>query len=422
MRVSLDNMDQLIPAAQKRKQRLHTGGVGLLFVLSLCLAFWGFRSLIKPVLTAGEMEYALVERGPVFESITSTGKVELENHHTILATVTTVLSRTIASPGQKVMPGDTLLILDSTPLQKELRDKLLQLQSLKNSMKKLELTASIEAMDNDFVLMSGEMEINRTKGLLEDERMMYAMGGSPQSAIRALEEKLLLQEAEYEILKKKRPLLEKAHQATAREIEIQWQQKTNEMAAIKQQIEKLVVRAPVNGVVVSISGEPGSMVTKDRELVRLSDLSTYKITGKVGNALSEQVLPGGEVEVIIDSRTRTRGIIGNIRPVVQENNVYFDIFPEQKDHPRFRPDMVVELRIITAYRENALRLKDGTFYDGSKKIKVFRVEGGKAVAVEMTTGMKNQDYIEVTTGLKEGDKIIISDVDKVKHLEEVEIK
>jgi len=393
-----------------------------LFVLSLCLAFWGFRSLIKPVLTAGEMEYALVERGPVFESITSTGKVELENHHTILATVTTVLSRTIASPGQKVMPGDTLLILDSTPLQKELRDKLLQLQSLKNSMKKLELTASIEAMDNDFVLMSGEMEINRTKGLLEDERMMYAMGGSPQSAIRALEEKLLLQEAEYEILKKKRPLLEKAHQATAREIEIQWQQKTNEMAAIKQQIEKLVVRAPVNGVVVSISGEPGSMVTKDRELVRLSDLSTYKITGKVGNALSEQVLPGGEVEVIIDSRTRTRGIIGNIRPVVQENNVYFDIFPEQKDHPRFRPDMVVELRIITAYRENALRLKDGTFYDGSKKIKVFRVEGGKAVAVEMTTGMKNQDYIEVTTGLKEGDKIIISDVDKVKHLEEVEIK
>ena len=414
-------MDQLIPAAKRRKRKLRLGGVGLLVIFLLCLAFWGFRSLVKPVLVVGQFELATVEIGPMFESVTTTGKVELENHYTILAPVTAVLKEVKSTSGRYVSIGDTLLVLDDTPLQKAYNDKLLQMESLKNKVRKLQLTSKVEEMDTEFAIKRKKMEIDRAQAELEDEKKIAKMGGSTQYTVRDMAQKLELLQAEHQLLNRKYEIKKETLVASKREIDIEVSQETGELRAIQQQITELIVTAPVSGVVVTVNGETGSMVTKDKELARISDLSTYKITGKVNNALSEQVASGGEVQIIIDSKTKTGGIIGNIRPVVEENYVYFDIFPEEKDHPKFRPGMVVEIRIITTYKENALRIKDGLFYDGSKNIKVFRVEDDKAMAVDVETGMKNMDYIEITDGLKQGDKVVISDVTEINHLNEVRI-
>ena len=417
----LDPMDRVIPANIKFRRKLKTGGYVLAILVVFVLGLWGFRGLVRPVLVSGEFEVDTVRLGPVYETITSTATIELERHHTVLSPATAVMKAIIAGPGQLVEKGDTLLLLDGERLEEQHENTNLQLLALKSRLRKLDLDNSMEAMDNDFNLMAKKVEIEKLTSKLADERALLEMGATSRSEVTELEQSLRMANAEKEKMEKRAVLKSREMRAVREEALINVKQKENELAGLKLQMGMTTVTAPITGVVVSIGAETGSMVTKDAELARLSDLGSYKLTGKVPDALSEHISPGVVVQIIIDRETRLEGTVGNVRPLVKENNVYFDIFPERKDHPRFRPNMTVEIRIVTAYKERALIVKDGPFYDGSKKPKVYRIDGDKATGVVVTTGIKGMDHIEITDGLKPGDRVVVSDVGEIDHLDEVNI-
>ena len=419
--MTLDPMDQIVPKGIRVRRKLKAGGYVLTALLLFVLALWGFRGLVKPVLVEGHFDIDTVQLGSVYETITSTGKVELENHYTVLSPVSTVLKVIVTPPGQIVSKGDTLLILDDSALREEYQNNELEMKVLRNKVLQMDLGRDREKMDREFELMAKKMEIETLEASLADEQSLLKIGATSASNVKEIAQSLEMAMAEYEKLDKSYALTRKERTVMKDEVLIGVRQKANELEAMRLQMEKLTVTAPIAGVVVSINIERGSMAVKDTELVRISDLNTYKLTGKVPDILSEHIAPGVEVQIMIDRETRLKGTIGNVRPLVKENNVYFDIFPEQNNHPRFRPNMTVEIRIVTAFKENALIVKDGPFYDGSKKPKVYRIDGDKATGVVVTTGIKGMDHIEITDGLKSGDRVVISDVSEIDHLDEVNI-
>ncbi|NJK87036.1 MAG: HlyD family secretion protein [Bacteroidales bacterium] len=80
-------------------------------------------------------------------------------------------------------------------------------------------------------------------------------------------------------------------------------------------LDLYTIRAPSNGIVLEISGNTGEKVDKDKLLVKMSDLSTYKIECSVDNKSLEKLKIGGTVYAILDN-DRLKGRIGNISPVI----------------------------------------------------------------------------------------------------------
>jgi HlyD family secretion protein len=420
--MELSSMDQAIPWAKRLKRNLKVSAYVLTVISALTFAFFGFRNMITPQLTEGEYETSTVSYGVMLETISSSGKIELDHHFIILSPATTILESIKVSPGQLVEIGDTLLFLDQDPIQKKYNELSIQLKSLKNKKLKNRLNTQNEGIDLEFKLKKILIDISKYEAQYLDQKNLLEVGGTSKAKVREAEQALSLTKYEYVIASQKNKIRVQEFKAIETDLEIEYQMKRTELQATKNQLARMVVTAPTHGVVISIATETGKMITKDTELVKISDLNTFKITGKIADSFADKISSGGKVEIIIDKDTRLTGTIGNIRPLVENGQVYFDVFPETKKHPKFRPNMEVELRILTAFKQRTLKLKDGPFFDGSKKLKVYKVTGQKAIATDIITGMKNIDYVEIVTGINEGDKVVISDVSAISHLTEVEIK
>jgi HlyD family secretion protein len=419
--MELSTMDRPISDNRLLRQKIRKAGAWLGLILFIAGMFFGTRQFFRPKLTRGNFETAVVEMGKVSESIGSTGTLELENRQMILAPATTVLQEIRASPGKMVEKGDTILVLDQTPIVKTLYQKQLELKSMKNRLQKQNLAASIARLEMEHQEELKNVDIERLKSVWKDEQAMLKMGGTPPEKVEQARQALDLAHKELEITRKKNQLQREELRIGVQELELERTKIQQQIDELEIQSAQLWVLAPVPGVVISIEAETGSMIQQNQELVRISDLRTYKITGKIADKFSSQLSSGGKVSIMIDQH-QLPGTIGNIRPLVESGQVYFDVFPEQNDHPRFRPNLEVELRILVAEKESVLRVKDGPFFDGSKKLKVFKVEDEQAVAVEVVTGLKNMDYLEIESGLKPGDEVIITDVSVFQHLEKVEIR
>lgn len=415
-------MDRVIPEQKKRMLKMRKVAWSISLPLLLAISFILFRSAIKPHLSAANLETSVVALGPVVETISTSGTVELKKQFTILAPSTTVLKRIVTGPGQKVNTGDTLLILDPAPIHKLLREEIYQLKKLKVKKLHCRIKIDIMALDQQFQLKGKTSEISRLQSELEDQQAQLSFGGTSSSKVSQAFENVLLAEEEYNLLVEKEKLQSKEMEIELTDIDAEIMMTELRKSDIHDQLAKMIMRAPVPGVVVEIDGETGSLVTADKMLVKISDLRTYKITGSISDNFSDKISIGGKVEIIIDKENRLGGMIGNIRPIVKEGQVLFEVFPENSSYPRFRPNLNVEIKVVVAERENTLRVKDGPFFDGAKKLRVYKIVDQTAIATEVSTGLFNMDYIEIIDGLQEGDEIVISDVSSVKVLDEVEIR
>lgn len=420
--MDLSSMDRYISAQKRRNQNIKKVAWGVSLPLMLIISFLWFRSAIRPHLNTDEIETAVVEYGSVVETISTSGNVELERQFTILAPSTTVLKRIVAHPGQQVSSGDTILILDAKPILRILKEGQFHLEKLYAKQQQNSLKYDNIMLNQKFILNTKTSEISQLQIEVEDQEALYSVGGSTSSKVRQIKNSIFLAKEELVLMKEKHKIQLKELQVTMKDTEADIAIKKMLIGDIKHQLEQMIVRSPVPGVVTEVNGETGGMLIKDKMLVKISDLRTYKITGKITDNFSEKIHIGGQVIIVLDKENKMDGIIGNIRPIVNEGHVYFDVFPEDKSHLRFRPNLDVEIRVIVAERKHTLRIQDGPFFDGAKKLRVYKTKQGRAYASEITTGLVNMDYIEIMEGLQEGDTIVISDVSAIQSLNEVEIK
>lgn len=420
--MELSTMDRPISAHKLLKLKLQRIAFWSGAVVLVTLIFWGARKLIRPSLKQGQFETATVETGMVSESISCTGTVELENHQMILSPATAMLEKIRAYPGEMVQAGDTILKLDPRGLLKLLEQKNLDLKSLQNKLTQQEINASIARLEMQHQEDLKKVEIEKLKSVWKDEQAMLQLGGTPVEKVEQAQQAYELAQRELKITHQKNALQLDQQEAAQQNLALEQEKIKVQLDQLREQLNQLWVLAPIPGVIISVNAETGSMVPQDQELVRISDLRTFRINGKIADKFAQQLAPGGKVQVVVDSEHHLAGSIGNIRPLVESNQVHFEVTPEDKSHPRFRPNLELELRILVAEKRHTLRVKDGPFFDGSKKLKVFKLENSQAVAVEVTTGLSNMDYLEIESGLEPGDEIVISDVSAFQHLDQVEVK
>ena len=116
------------------------------------------------------------------------------------------------------------------------------------------------------------------------------------------------------------------------------------------------------------------------------------------------------------------GSVSNINPSVQNGIVSFDVSFDQKNNLLLRPNMKVELFLVTATQNNVMRVKNGAAFKGGATQDVFVIVNNKAIRKMVNVGLSNFDYVQLKDGVKPGDEVIISDMKQFKNLQEIEVK
>lgn len=200
--------------------------------------------------------------------------------------------------------------------------------------------------------------------------------------------------------------------------------------AMKQQLNKAVIRAPFSGTIDDIITEAGSVVAPGQtQLMRIVSLRDMHIKADIPETYITDVVKGKDVEVFFPVLGKTiETKIGQTGSYINPNNRTYkaEINVPNKDK-MIKPNLTARLKINDYTNEKAILIPQSIISEnanGEQYIYILNdIEGAKAVAkrVIIKTGKKQGDVIEVLEGIENGNQIIQEGARSVKDGQSVKI-
>ena len=395
-----------------------------LIIIIMVAAFYTFnlKKYISPTgLFPDDFKTVCVNRGDVLASVEAQGIIEPENEVLLLSPTTSLIKKIQKVPGSRVNRGDVILYLETRGVEEQIEKLEEQLEVKRNNLEKNRLNARSTKLDLDYNVEIKKLRIASIKSDLADKTQLLEVGGISPAGVDKTKQELVLAEKDLQNVEERNLIRLKQLQADEQGLLLDLRIQQRQLESLQELLTKLTVRAPSSGIIMSVQGREGERVNADQLLVRMSDLSTYKVIGSIGEQSADLIKTGKTVYTVLDHEKLT-GKIGNIMPMIQNNKVQFDVFLEQSNHPKLLPNLKVELMVVQERRDSLLRIPVSEIFEKGDKHSVFVINNTKAIRKEIITGLKGQDFLEIVEGVIEGDCIIISDISRFKHLQEFDIK
>ena len=323
--------------------------------------------------------------------------------------------------GSHVNAAEPIIILDPTPIQTEIENIQDQLEVKENALRKNHLNARSTKVDLDYNVQVKNLRIASLKSEMADQEQLLEVGGISPAKFEKTKQELELAEKDLIMLKEKNSIKLQQLEVDDAGLRLQIDMQQKVLEAKEDALSKMIIRAPSAGIILSIRGKVGEKVNTDRLLIEMSDLTNFKIRGKVDDDFSEQLKTGTKVYVGLDNEKLT-GVVGSVNPVIKDRMIEFDVNLRESSHFKLRPNLNVNLEIVRAERDSVLRIATGPAIGRGREHRVYVLKGGVATPRDILTGLKTKDYVEVVEGLDEGERVIISDISTIKDTDQLEIQ
>ena len=139
------------------------------------------------------------------------------------------------------------------------------------------------------------------------------------------------------------------------------------------------------GVLTWVNDNIGSAVNEGEMLAKVADLGSFRIDGSCSDVYADQVKSGLPV-IIKLNETILRGLITQVKPSVKNGIIEFIVQLDNAKNESLRPNMKVEVYIITNRSSKTLRVANGPTFNGKRKQFVYVVKNGIAYRREVEIG------------------------------------
>lgn len=184
----------------------------------------------------------------------------------------------------------------------------------------------------------------------------------------------------------------------------------------KVQLSYATIRAPISGVIASVSTQEGETVAVSLSaptFVTIIDLTRLQVDAYVDEVDIGKVKVGQRSLFTVDTfpNREFEGKVVAIYPkaVIQENVVNYDvvIYITTPYSGLLRPEMTVSVTIFLEALMNVLAIPVKAVKRESGKNIVYIIDNGKAKSREIKVGWKDGQWIEVVEGLSEGQTVYL---------------
>ncbi len=395
--------------------------VAVVILIAVAAVLYFSRVFVPKTLKPGNFSIETVDSGQVLSAIDATGQVESESEVIILSPGPGIIESIEVEPGSRVRHGDILLQLNTEGVKDEIENIKDQLEVRKNSLERTHLNAQSTRLDLEYNEEVKKLRITSLESQLADQEQLLEVGGISPARLDQTRQEITLAEKDLKTLVEKNSIRLKQLETEEKGLLLQIRMQEKTLEEKQDLLEKMSIKAPSSGIILTLNGHEGDKVGGDNLLVRMSDLSSFKISGSIEEQHAKQLKTGNQVLVNIDNE-QLKGTVGNITPLVEDSRIQFNVHLEKSSHPKLIPNQQVQIKIINSLKNNTLRIKKWPEFDGNPTQKMFVLRGDKAVQTTFTLGIIGNDYCEVLSGLQEGDRVITDGMNAFRHLEEIEIQ
>jgi HlyD family secretion protein len=413
-------MDREIPSYIKRNRRIRVYSIGIISFLFVVLALIGFRSLLKASVRRDMIRTAFAERGPILATITASGIVIPEYEQSITSPIQSKIERVYHKAGERIQTGEPILELDREFILLTYNQLSDELELKKNKLTQLQLDLDKRLIDLQTQREVKELKIEYFESRVQLEKQLHKIGGGTTASLKIAELDLEIARVEFEQLEKEIENQRQSAVADLNELELQIRIQENRLNEARRQMELAETKAERDGIVTYVNDVIGAAVNPGDVVARVADLGSFRVQGTISDINASKLINGGRVIVRVDEE-EIGGTISSIRPTIENGIVTFLVDLDEKSHEALRSNLRIDVFVVTASKDDVIRVANGPFVNGSGLQDIFVMEGDRAVRRTVTIGAMNFDYVEIVDNIEIGEEVIISDMEDYIHQSEVKI-
>ncbi|WP_158278606.1 efflux RND transporter periplasmic adaptor subunit [Rhodohalobacter mucosus] len=320
-----------------------------------------------------------------------------------------VVQNVFRESGSTVQEGDTILTLANSGLQLQVMQQTSglydQINNVRNS--RLNLEQNTLRLQEQLANAKSQMEILKQRF----ERQQTLMKDSLIS-----EEEFETTRENYEYQKRRYDLTSESFQKDSvqaitqeRQLNESEERMYQNLNAVQQILENLVVTAPIGGQLSTVELNQGQSINRGERIGQVDILDDYKVRVSIDEFHLSRIIPGLEGTFTFDGETHEL-VITKIYPVILNGQFEVDMEFVNESPGNLRRGQTLRIRLELGESATAVQIPRGGFYQttGGNWIFVLDEAEGRAYRREIRLGRQNPDYFEVQSGLEPGEQVITS--------------
>lgn len=325
--------------------------------------------------------------------------------------------------GNMVEKGDVImrlsnsnLILEISTNEAQVTRSINQLQSSILQMEQRSLNYERDLIDLLKELKKQERAFENNKKLYNNEHISYEEFKQSKESFEATERKIeLFREAV------RKDSIFRAEQTKSIEQTIRRLEESGEI--VRDRLENLKIKAPVNGELATLNPEIGEVISYGNRVGKVNILDDYKLKVEIDEHYISRVRNG------LPGSFNYTGDIFNLKltkkyPEVSQGKFAVDMEFNGKTPDDINIGQTFRIKLELGQSKQAVLIPRGGFYQstGGQWVYVVDKSGEFATKRDIRIGRQNPQYYEVLDGLQPGEKVIVSSYDNFNEVDKLMLK
>ncbi|MGV0937612.1 efflux RND transporter periplasmic adaptor subunit [Empedobacter falsenii] len=193
------------------------------------------------------------------------------------------------------------------------------------------------------------------------------------------------------------------------------------LITLRKNKQNFLVLAPETGRLSSFEATLGQSIEAGKSIGKVDILSGYKLVAMVDEYYLDRIQENqyGQIEIkgkIIKVK------VTKISPEIKSGKFKTELEFIDKIPENLQEGLSVGVKLILSEKEKKLVIPKGSFYTTTQGKWIFVVNNDKATRRKIELGRENPSVYEVISGLKTNEKVIISNYEDYKEVQELTIK
>jgi HlyD family secretion protein len=408
-----EGVDRKIETAWVTPKRAVLAVLALVLVAGLAYAVWTTATGGQALNVDREkLTVSTVKQEPFQEFIAVTGNVLPEQTVFLDAVEGGRIEELYVQEGAMVKAGAPILRLSNNDLRRQVLNSEAQIAEQQNQMEQLKLSMEQQALNLQQQIADMEYQIKQLQRQHDRQERLHERNLISEEAYLSTRDELEYQQRRLELTQSAFVQDSLSQETRLTNMEDTEQRLQRNYEVLRESLDNLTVRAPIDGQLTALDGEIGQIIRSGTRLGQVDKIDDYKIRADIDEFYIERVQQGqtATTQPIGGSEYALR--VTRVYPEVENGTFQVDLQFAGDAPGGLRRGQSVRLRLELGSPEPATLLARGGFYQSTGGNWAYVLTGeGEAVKQQIRLGRQNPNYFEVLGGLDPGDRVVTSGYD-----------
>ena len=292
-----------------------------------------------------------------------------------------------------------------------------------NNLRNLRVSIKNQQLSLDQQLLSIDNDFRNAKRQYDLDSKLFSKGVISKNDYEKTTQQHTFQKERNNVIKKSVSEEKKSRDVQLSSINTSLSNMEKSLELLRKNKENFTVKAPVDGLLSSFNPILGESYNQGQPIGKMDVLDGYKLVANVDEYYISKLREGISGRVAVNMNNYEIKI-SKIYPEVKSGQFKVELFFDKDTlSNNVKRGMSLKTKVFLSGKTKALLVSKGMFYQSTNGKWIFVLDSeNKAVKRNIKIGRENPFYYEILEGLKEGDRVITSNYDEYKDVEEINIE